>query len=43
MTGLDPVIHEAFSTLEGDGRNRSGHDDRGSRDFALPAFIVVRL
>jgi hypothetical protein len=42
MTGLDPVIHEHRPTLEGDGRNKSGHDDWGSRDFSLRKFIVVR-
>ena len=43
MTGLDPVIYRQCSDLEGDGRNKSGHDDWGSRDFALPASMVVRL
>ena len=43
MTGLDPVIHEQSSNLETDGRNKSGHDDWGSREFALSAFIAVRL
>jgi hypothetical protein len=42
MTGLYPVIHEQCSNPEGDGRNKSGHDDWGSRDFALRTFIVVR-
>jgi len=43
MTGLDPVIHEQSSNLERDGGNKSGHDDGGSHDFALPAFIAERL
>ncbi len=42
MTGLDPVIHKECSNLEGDGRNKSGPDDWGSRDFTLRTFIVVR-
>ena len=41
MTGLDPVIHEECPTVEGDGRNKSGHDDRGLRDFTLQTFIGV--
>ena len=41
MTGLDPVIQEQSLDLETDGRNESGHDERGSRAFALPAFIAV--
>jgi hypothetical protein len=43
MTGLDLVIHEQSLNLETDGRNESGHDDRGSRAFPLPAFIAVWL
>jgi hypothetical protein len=43
MTGLDPVIHELSPNPEGDGRNNSGHDAWGSRDFALLVFIAVRL
>ena len=42
MTGLDLVIHEECSNVEGDGRNKSGHDDWGARDFTLQTFIVVR-
>jgi hypothetical protein len=43
MTGLDPVIHEQSFNRERDGREKSGHDDWGSRDFARPAFIAVPL
>jgi len=43
MTGLDPVIHEHSSNLGRDGWSKSGDDDGGLRDFALPAFIAVRL
>ncbi len=42
ITGLNPVIHEECSNLEEDGRNKSDHDDRGSLDFNLRTFIVVR-
>ena len=42
MTGLDQVLHEGCSNIEGDGRNKSGHGDWGSRDFALRTFIGVR-
>ena len=42
MTGLDPVIHEERSNVEGDGRIKSGHDDWGSRDFTLQRISGVR-
>ena len=41
MTGLDPVIHEQRSDVEGDGRIKSGHDNWGSRDFALQSTSGV--
>ncbi len=43
MTGLDPVIREQSFNLEGDGRNKSGHDDWRPRDVALSTFVAVLL
>jgi hypothetical protein len=37
MTGLDPVTN-----AEGDGRNKSGHDDWGPGNLVQPLLIVVR-